>query len=207
MKCKCGDETILIRGGNAERCNFCNRELLLPTYFGPECLAIPAKFHNARLKDYRATFPTDIGLFIYGPAGTGKTHLAVSLLVNDICNIPMSRNFNEVVAFTSMINLLSRIRQTFSKSSFESERDIVEAYQQVENLYLDDIGVEQATDWALTLVYQIIDYRWANEKRTVFTSNFDLPALAEKLDTRISSRIGGMCEVIELSGKDRRTNR
>lgn len=201
MKCKCGKgEVVAVRGGDNTKCSRCNRQFRMADYLGE--LGIPKKFQASTLADFPKFKAVDVSLLLTGPAGTGKTHLAIALLVNDILNTPMGVSLP--VAFTSMINLLSRIKATFSKSASETEEDIVSYFCKVPNLYIDDIGVEQATDWALARVYQIIDYRWSNELRTVFTSNFDLNQLAEKMDVRISSRIGGMASVISLTGADRR---
>jgi DNA replication protein DnaC len=204
-KCRCGEDAVIMRsdGGVAVRCEPCNRDLRMYDYFFQ--IGVSVMFRDASLSDYKNDFPKNIGLFLTGPAGTGKTHLAVALAREDIRNTPYRKKLS--VSFTTMIDLLSRIKRTFSKDAQEKESDVVDFYCNVENLYIDDIGVEQASEWALSLVYHIIDYRWANEKRTTFTSNFDLDSLSERLDPRISSRIGGMCEIIVLSGKDRRSIR
>jgi len=39
---------------------------------------------------------------------------------------------------------------------------------------------------------------------TIITSNFGLNEIDEMIDSRISSRISGMCEVLQIKGKDRR---
>jgi len=39
---------------------------------------------------------------------------------------------------------------------------------------------------------------------TLVTSNFSLQQIDDQIDTRVSSRIGGMCKIVKLTGKDRR---
>ncbi len=71
---------------------------------------------------------------------------------------------------------------------------------------LDDIGIGNTTDFALQALYEIVDGRWMNEsKGLIITANISLDELAKKLqDDRLPSRLAGMCEVIELKGRDRR---
>lgn len=74
---------------------------------------------------------------------------------------------------------------------------------------LDDIGIGNTTDFALQALYEIVDGRWMNEsKGLIITANISLDDLAKKLqDDRLPSRLAGMCEVIEMKGKDRRVSR
>ena len=204
MQCKCGNEIVPVRGGKFESCIRCFREATLSDSLNS--LLVPKVFRNSRLENFsKVKLNTEKSLFIFGPTGTGKTHLAVALLVNDILETPSDRSIN--VEFVSMLGLLNRIKATFSKNyTGLDSNEIMQHFCNVKNLYIDDIGVEVPTDFALSSVYQIIDHRWGNELRTVFTSNYDLDSLAEKFDPRISSRIRGMCsgDIIHLGGNDRR---
>ena len=75
-------------------------------------------------------------------------------------------------------------------------------------LVMDDLGADRLTDFALEGLYLMID-RWyrRQKKGLVITSNFDLGRIAESVDDRIASRIAGMCEVIHMTGEDRRISR
>jgi len=106
--------------------------------------------------------------------------------------------------FASLSEILLNIRQTFKKGSEGSEQSIISKYADVDYLLLDDVGVEKPSEWALQTIYLIIDRRYREMKSTFFSSNFSLSQLAKRLGDRITSRIAGMCEVIELKGKDRR---
>ena len=107
--------------------------------------------------------------------------------------------------FISVPELLLKIRGTFNNSFSEtSEQEILNIYSCAKVLYLDDLGTEKASDWALQTLYLLIDRRYSEMLRTVISSNLSLDELADHLDDRISSRIAGMCEVIKMEGKDRR---
>ena len=60
------------------------------------------------------------------------------------------------------------------------------------------------TDFVRQTTYALINEREMEMRPTFITSNFALQRLNEHIDERVASRIAGMCEVIELKGKDRR---
>lgn len=160
-------------------------------------------YKDASLKD----FPSDAlggadlssGFYIHGGNGAGKTHLAVALLREDL--VADKRPDSEMIKASK---LFTRIRATYNGGSEETEQGIIEEYANTANLYLDDIGAEKATDWVIEILFRIIDERSENGRRTIFTSNFSLDELSERLGGRIADRIAGMCEIIHLSGDSRR---
>lgn len=152
--------------------------------------------------------------FIHGDVGTGKTHLAVALIRGYFEQRPVKevheadgrkiRYRPAVPRIVSVPDLLMEIRQVFSGQSQKTEGGIIRDYGEYRLLFLDDIGVEKATEWALQTLYTIIDRRYRDMRQTVITSNLNLNDLAAKVGDRIVSRIAGMCEVVHLKGKDRR---
>lgn len=205
-QCDCGAEAVMVRGNREQidRCSRCWRESWLEDTLSS--MSVHKVFHQARIDDFNKSikqYNRTQSFFINGQAGVGKTHLAIAMLVEDILETPSNSRLN--VDFVSMLNLLAKIKSTYgNKNSLLSEDYLLDYYSNLKDLYIDDIGIEQSSDWALARVYQIIDYRWGNNLRTIITSNHDLNSLSEKLDARISSRIEGMCNVIQLTGKDRR---
>lgn len=163
---------------------------------------VPALYHKAQLSDFPegTLYDDDLtsGLFIFGSIGCGKTHMAVALIVNDIIKGVTGRQF------VTMAGLLSQIKATYSAGSHETESQVVDRYALTPNLFIDDIGVEKVSDWVLDIVYQIFNYRYNNNLRTVITSNLTLDLLNDRLGERITSRIKGMTTSIRLTGKDRR---
>jgi DNA replication protein DnaC len=107
--------------------------------------------------------------------------------------------------FISVPELLLQLRGTFNKSDAEtSEQELLEKYSNAKVLYLDDLGTEKPSDWAISTLFLLIDRRYSEMLRTVISSNLSLDQLADRLDDRIASRIAGMCEVVRMEGKDRR---
>jgi DNA replication protein DnaC len=144
-------------------------------------------------------------LFIHGPAGSGKSHMAACLMYQTMCN-NSPEIFSSEFAWVNVPKLLFDIRQTYNNKELQGEEQrLLEKYSRIHWLCLDDLGAEKTSDWSLQTLYLIINARYENERTTVITSNLSTEELAVKMeDDRLSSRISGMCRVIELNGKDRR---
>jgi DNA replication protein DnaC len=186
---------------------------------------VPKRYLGASLndfsKDFRYQLKPDSGVYLWGPPGAGKTHFMAANLRDQILktepmegqyataydekqksySVPFASGFP---LYISVPELLLKLRGTFKNSSRLDESEIIENYSEVKVLYLDDLGVEKVSDWALQTLYLIIDRRYSEMLRTVISSNLSLDQLADHLDDRIASRIAGMCQVIHLKGKDRR---
>jgi len=133
------------------------------------------------------------GLFLFGGAGTGKTHLVTKIA-------------QEVDMETKLIKfpeLIMRLKGNFDGSSYENE-SIIENLANINLLIIDDIGAEKASEWVSEIIYILIDKRYSNMKTTVITSNFTPQELAERVGDRIVSRISEMCRIIEIKTSDKR---
>ena len=157
-------------------------------------------------------------LYLSGPSGHGKTFMAMTELYNHIrtfaCN-PEYYQDKMTCLFVSVPELLDQIRQSFKLPNdignddreYPAEHALMCKYKNVDVLVLDDIGVEKPSDWVFMTLYLIINHRYEHEKTTIFTSNFSLEELAKRLgDTRLTSRIGGWCKIVEVKNKDFRVN-
>ena len=145
------------------------------------------------IKDYVNT-----SLYLYVAVGIGKTYIAAALLKHDIEN-------GKSALFITTADLLDKIRACYDDKNNMRESQVVHSYMDIDNLYLDDIGSEKVTDWAIHRLYTIIDHRYSEDKRTVFTSNLSLDELKTLYGDRFTSRIIEMCgNPIKLTGEDRR---
>ena len=147
------------------------------------------------------------GLYLFGPVGTGKTHAACALALRAISDGTPAR-------FSTLAGIASRVRSSFGRRSGEAEEEVVSELVGCGLLVIDDLGKERATDFSLSLLYRVIDGRYGAMRPVIVTSNYPLPALAQRLAGAsddemagaIVSRIAGTCDQLELAGPDRRLN-
>lgn len=110
------------------------------------------------------------------------------------------------IVFRNTALLMDEIKACFDADAVVTKAALIARYSIVPVLILDDIGMEKPSAFVRETFDVIVNQRWAEEMLTVFTSNFDLARLEAHYEDegRISSRIAGMCTVVELVGDDRR---
>lgn len=108
--------------------------------------------------------------------------------------------------FKNTAELMDDIKRCFDAGAETNKQDLVDKYAQVDVLVLDDLGMEKPSAFVRETFDMIINRRWSEEKMCVFTSNFDLVKLETHYEDegRISSRVAGMCAVVEMVGSDQR---
>ena len=135
------------------------------------------------------------GLYFYSKTpGSGKSSMAVAI-TNELL-----KNKGVSARYTTMSELLSEIKATYSNNSPVSESQLIDAVKEVELLVLDEIGVEKASSWVEEIFYQIINNRLNHKKVTIFTSNLLISEL--NYSNRIKSRITRMTERIIFPEED-----
>lgn len=115
------------------------------------------------------------GLFIAGSYGTGKTHLAAAI-ANQLLD-----GGTACICMT-MIDMLERIRRTYQAAGSEAdEAMILNQYEQVPLLIIDDIGSEQPTEWAVSKIFAIINARYEGYMPTIITTNYSGEELVRRM--------------------------
>jgi DNA replication protein DnaC len=151
------------------------------------------------------------GLYLCGPVGTGKTHTAWSAVAAwcaaaDVVPHEGGRaedymgggHRSPSVVFARMVDLLDDFRP--GDDSLRRVRDC----QRAKLLVIDDLGAEKASEWTQERLYSVVDHRYANCLPLLVTGNMPPRQLADQTGDRVASRLAEMCEVVPMTGADRR---
>ena len=104
------------------------------------------------------------------------------------------------VKFITTLDLLKEIRNTYNKNTQYTESQLIESINSVQVLIVDDIGVEQPTNWVNEMLFSIFDTRMKYNKITIFTSNCSIENLQH--DERLKSRIFKMAIPVKMPEED-----
>ncbi len=141
------------------------------------------------------------GLYIYGATGCGKTLLGCAIL-NEIMR------FFLVPVYYAKISrdILGRLRASFNPNSqfYGTGQKIEEQLATVDALVIDDFGIHRDTEWVQSVLYDLIDARYENNRLTIITSNDPMDYWKEITAGRIYSRLREMCREVHIDAPDYR---
>jgi DNA replication protein DnaC len=159
---------------------------------------------------FEAFFEQGLGLWLYGPVGTGKTHLAVGIG-------KLACALGACSGFVNVPTWLEELRTTFDNKQARSPsadrlKHLEHAIRERERtlLILDDLGMENATPWARDEIYRLVNRQYEQGGALVVTSNQDPNELIAGEDQRRGhaagtiSRLVGTCLLVKLEAEDYR---
>jgi len=182
----------------------------------PYLFYIPPKYHHCTLNNFdfhgdksliktiRGFVDGDVkGIFFYGGFGIGKTHLLVSLYR---VMVAKEEDVSDIF-YTSFETVIRELQNRMDAK--ESTNDYIDYLCDIDLLFLDDItAANLQNNWTVEVLRKIINGRYEGDLRTCFTSNAGLKELyAAGVHGHAISRIEEMCDIIKLTGKDRRVRR
>ena len=148
--------------------------------------------HNAQEQDWRSK--NSMGLLLFGNYGTGKTHLACSILKElDRQGLP---GF-----YITIPDLFDRISDRVNRIDVA---DVLGKLCMVSCLVLDEIGVQSGDADEKKRLYQIIDGRIKNGRPTILVTNLDRSELENLLTERVISRVIQSSYRLFFTGRCRR---
>lgn len=133
------------------------------------------------------------GLFLTGSSGLGKTFLCSA-----ICHSLAANNI--VPLYLVFSDLISDMRASFQHNRGDS--DLLDMARQAPVLILDDLGAENVTEYVISRLFDIINYRRNERLPLVISSNLSLAEIPRAYSERIASRIVEACQPVMLYGAD-----
>ena len=138
--------------------------------------------------NFEENFKLGKSMILCGTTGTGKTHLACSIANQVIQN-------RRSAIFINVFKAIDDIKETWSKQSDKTEREVINNFIKTDLLILDEIGVQFGSDSEKMILFKILNERYSNMKPTILISNLNAEALQEFAGERVMDRMrenGGM---------------
>lgn len=157
------------------------------TFGGFEEVSSGAKKNKAAIIDYLETVCGDChegkSLIMVGKLGNGKTHLACCLLMETIKRTGKSGKY------ATFSEIVRRVKSSWRKDSQESEEDLYDSLARPHLLVIDEVGMQNFTDFEQTVAYEVINARYLKEKPTVIITNLAASELSGTIGERSVDRL------------------
>lgn len=129
-------------------------------------------------------------MVLFGTAGKGKTFTAVAAAREYAEAGISSLVVKQTEAQEIMMEHRKVVQSFYTESSKErSIEDRRAALTEVELLVLDDLGVEPKTPNTEADLLYILDSRMLSGRKTIITTNYDIPSLKERYGARVYDRL------------------
>lgn len=138
-------------------------------------------------------------LLLLGRCGTGKSHLACA-----IANTVIAQHMS-TVCFGTVTDYSREVRSTFSSKRGTTEKEVMHLLRSVDLLIVDEVGAHRGTEHEMSMLFDIIDGRWRDEKATIVISNLNASALEEFIGERAMERLRDRGPVVAFDWESHRS--
>ena len=135
-------------------------------------------------------------LTLVGGSFTGKTHLAAA-----VANRCMEQG--TPVFFATAPDLLEHLRSTFSPQAETTCDELLQQVKSVPLMVLDDLGVQNVTQWAEEKLFQVLNHRYVTRLPTIITTNVPVDQMELRLRSRLVDPRVSLVLDLGASGRDR----
>lgn len=124
------------------------------------------------------------GLVLAGLPGTGKTHLAAAAMLH-LVGEPKTW-----VQYVTCMGLIRMVRDTWRKDSELSEKKVLTMLgERIDLLVIDEVGVQYGTEAEQTVLFEILDRRYAEMRPTILITNQDKEGFKSFIGERVADRL------------------
>lgn len=135
-------------------------------------------------------------LYIYGPAGVGKTYLTS-------CMVAELLNSGHGVIYQTAYKLFSFLEDChFKRSTLENAELLKKAVYDCDLLIIDDFGTEFINSYTQAVLFDLLNTRLLEKRATIINSNLNMNDVRATYTDRISSRIMGEFTLLRFVGND-----
>lgn len=122
-------------------------------------------------------------LILSGNVGTGKTHLACAIAH------ALIHKHGIRTKYLTVMQTMQRIRATYAQGAEETEQEILEKIAALDLLVLDEVGVQTGSNHEHSMLFEIINRRYADVLPTIVISNLGAKELAAAIGERLVDRL------------------
>ena len=130
-------------------------------------------------------------MLLIGQSGLGKTYL-----MHAMAKRLLDRGLN--VLMMSAYRFLDVARKAY----FSGQSNELDGLMASDVLLLDDLGSEFTTPFVQAALYEVINTRLVEGKRTVISSNLNLPGIRQRYTPQVASRLEGEYLSLPFFGQD-----
>jgi len=133
-------------------------------------------------------------LVLQGGPGMGKTHLGIAATAAVL-------GTGQQAVFVPATEFAGRARREAKAGTLDTYLTFL---KNAECLILDDLGREYKTDFSIDIVFEVLDFRYFNWKRTLTTTNHTMDELADIFGAPLRSRLmdTNRSKFVNMTGKD-----
>lgn len=162
-------------------------------------------------EDYK-TGQTLNGFGLIGGVGSGKTYIT-SALVNQITKTRLERLTDDekenaakgkFITAPAMIISFTELFERLKPNKDEQNENLIQTVKNKKILILDDFGACKITEWIADRLFEIIDYRYCEEKPLIYTTNIAPDKLKSVIGDRVADRLKEMCKPIIVTTQSQR---
>lgn len=148
-------------------------------------------------QDYAYQFgPRSGNLLLCGDPGLGKTFLSAC-----VARVVSENGFS--VVYDTAAHVFARFEaEKFRREEGEEAGEDVHRCMNCDLLILDDLGTEMTTSFVQSALYQIVNGRLIEGRKTIISTNLSVEEIGRRYSPQIRSRLEGEYQILPFFGED-----